>query len=184
MDSFRIQGGRRLAGRIQVEGSKNASLPLMAAALCTDGELTLRNVPCLSDISNMARLLRELGVQVDGDCGVVKMRVMDHNKVHAHYDIVKTMRASICVLGPLLARRRRAVIAMPGGCAFGSRPIDLHIRGMQALGAKVEYSGGDIIVRLPMGCAARPSSSAARTARPCSGRPMSCAPRRSPRAAP
>jgi len=151
MDSFRIQGGRRLAGRIQIEGSKNATLPLMAAALCTDGEITLRNVPCLSDISNMARLLRALGVQVDGDCGTVKMRVMDHNKVHAHYDIVKTMRASICVLGPLLARRRRAVISMPGGCAFGSRPIDLHLRGMQALGAKVELSGGDIIVTAPDG---------------------------------
>ena len=151
MDSFRIQGGRRLAGKIQIEGSKNATLPLMAAALCTDGEITLRNVPCLSDISNMARLLRELGVQVDGESGVMKMRVMDQNKVHAHYDIVKTMRASICVLGPLLARRRRAVIAMPGGCAFGSRPIDLHLRGMQALGAKVELDGGDIIVTAPEG---------------------------------
>ena len=114
MDSFRIQGGRRLAGKIQIEGSKNATLPLMAAALCTDGEITLRNVPCLSDISNMARLLRELGVQVDGESGVMKMRVMDQNKVHAHYDIVKTMRASICVLGPLLARRRRA--AEPDAC--------------------------------------------------------------------
>ena len=151
MDSFRIQGGRRLAGRIQIEGSKNATLPLMAAALCTDGEITLRNVPCLSDISNMAKLLRQLGVDVSGDCGTVRMRVMDHNKVHAHYDIVKTMRASICVLGPMLARRRRAVIAMPGGCAFGSRPIDLHLRGMQALGAKVELEGGDIIVTAPEG---------------------------------
>jgi UDP-N-acetylglucosamine 1-carboxyvinyltransferase len=151
MDSFRIQGGRRLAGRIQIEGSKNAALPLMAAALMTDGELTLRNVPCLSDISNMARLLRALGVEVDGDCGTVKLRVMDHNKVHAHYDIVKTMRASICVLGPLLARRRRAVIAMPGGCAFGSRPIDLHLRGMEALGAKIELTGGDIIATAPEG---------------------------------
>jgi UDP-N-acetylglucosamine 1-carboxyvinyltransferase len=151
MDSFRIQGGRRLAGRIQIEGSKNASLPLMAAALCTDGELTLRNVPCLSDISNMARLLRELGVDVDGDCGTMKMRVVDQNQVHARYDIVKTMRASICVLGPMLARRRRAVIAMPGGCSFGSRPIDLHLRGMEALGAKIEYQGGDIIVTAPDG---------------------------------
>lgn len=151
MDSFRIQGGRRLAGRIQIEGSKNASLPLMAAALCTDGEITLRNVPCLSDISNMARLLRELGVEVDGDCGTMKMRVVDQNQVHARYDIVKTMRASICVLGPMLARRRRAVIAMPGGCAFGSRPIDLHLRGMEALGAKIEYQGGDIIVTAPDG---------------------------------
>jgi UDP-N-acetylglucosamine 1-carboxyvinyltransferase len=151
MDSFRIQGGRRLAGTIQIEGSKNATLPLMAAALCTDGEITLRNVPCLSDISNMARLLRELGVEMDGDCGTVRMRVVDHNLVHARYDIVKTMRASICVLGPMLARRRRAVIAMPGGCAFGSRPIDLHLRGMQALGAKVELNGGDIIVTAPEG---------------------------------
>jgi len=151
MDSFRIQGGRRLAGRIQIEGSKNATLPLMAAALCTDGEITLRNVPCLSDISNMARLLRELGVEIDGDCGTVKFRVMDHNQVHCRYDIVKTMRASICVLGPMLARRRRAVIAMPGGCAFGSRPIDLHLRGMQALGAKVELNGGDIVVTAPDG---------------------------------
>ncbi|MCE2884285.1 MAG: UDP-N-acetylglucosamine 1-carboxyvinyltransferase [Planctomycetaceae bacterium] len=151
MDSFRIQGGRRLAGTIQVEGSKNSTLPLMAAALCTDGEITLRNVPCLSDISNMARLLRELGVDMDGDCGTIKMRVVDQNQVHARYDIVKTMRASICVLGPMLARRRRAVIAMPGGCSFGSRPIDLHLRGMQALGAKVELNGGDIVVTAPEG---------------------------------
>ena len=119
MDSFRIQGGRRLAGRIQVEGSKNATLPLMAAALCSDGEVSLRNVPCLSDISNMARLMRELGVAVDGECGTVRFEVMDQNQVHARYDIVKTMRASISVLGPMLARRRRAVIAMPGGCSFG-----------------------------------------------------------------
>ncbi len=151
MDSFRIQGGKRLAGTIQVEGSKNATLPLMAAALCTDGEITLRNVPCLSDITNMARLLRELGVDIDGDCGTMKMRVVDHNRVHARYDIVKTMRASICVLGPMLARRRRAVIAMPGGCAFGSRPIDLHLRGMEALGARIEFDGGDIIVTAPDG---------------------------------
>ncbi len=151
MDSFRIHGGRRLAGRIQIEGSKNATLPLMAAALCTDGDLTLKNVPCLSDISNMARLLRELGVEIDGDSGTMRMRVVDHNLVHCRYDIVKTMRASICVLGPMLARRRRAVIAMPGGCAFGSRPIDLHLRGMQALGAKIDFNGGDIIVTAPDG---------------------------------
>ncbi|MFZ9880175.1 MAG: UDP-N-acetylglucosamine 1-carboxyvinyltransferase [Phycisphaerales bacterium] len=151
MDSFRIQGGRRLAGRIQIEGSKNAALPLMAAALCTDGEITLRNVPCLSDISNMGRLLRTLGVEMDGDCGTVRMSVSDPNQVHAHYDIVKTMRASICVLGPMLARRRRVSIAMPGGCAFGSRPIDLHLRGMQALGAKIELNGGDIIATAPDG---------------------------------
>ena len=145
MDSFRIQGGRRLAGTIQIEGSKNSTLPLMAAALCTDGEITLRNVPCLSDISNMARLLRELGVDMDGDCGTIKMRVVDQNQVHARYDIVRTMRASICVLGPMLARRRKAMVSMPGGCAFGHRPVDLHLRGLEALGAKIELRGGDII---------------------------------------
>jgi UDP-N-acetylglucosamine 1-carboxyvinyltransferase len=131
MDSFRIQGGRRLAGRIKIEGSKNATLPLLAAALCTDGTLTLRNVPCLSDISNMLKLLRELGVDVDGECGTIKTRVVDQNRIHAHYDIVKTMRASISVLGPMLARRRRARVSMPGGCAFGERPIDLHLRGLE-----------------------------------------------------
>ena len=151
MDSFRIQGGRRLAGRIQVEGSKNATLPLMAAALCSDGEVSLRNVPCLSDISNMARLMRELGVAVDGECGTVRFEVMDQNQVHARYDIVKTMRASISVLGPMLARRRRAVIAMPGGCSFGSRPIDLHLRGMEALGARIELENGDIVATAPEG---------------------------------
>ncbi|MEY3022363.1 MAG: UDP-N-acetylglucosamine 1-carboxyvinyltransferase MurA [Planctomycetota bacterium] len=151
MDSFRILGSRRLSGRIQVEGSKNATLPLMAAVLCSDGPVTLRNVPCLSDISNMARLVRELGVAVDGDCGTVRFEVMDQNQVHARYDIVKTMRASISVLGPMLARRRRAVIAMPGGCAFGSRPIDLHLRGMQALGARIELENGDIVATAPEG---------------------------------
>ena len=149
MDSFRIQGGRRLAGRIKIEGSKNATLPLLAAALCTDGTLTLRNVPCLSDISNMLKLLRELGVEVDGECGTIKTRVVDQNRIHAHYDIVKTMRASISVLGPMLARRRRARVSMPGGCAFGERPIDLHLRGLQALGARIELSGGDIVATAP-----------------------------------
>ncbi len=151
MDSFRIQGGRRLAGRIQIEGSKNATLPLMAAALATDGTLTLRNVPCLSDISNMTRLLRQLGVEVDGECGTVKMHVADPNQIHAKYEIVKTMRASICVLGPMLARRRRARVSMPGGCAFGERPIDLHLRGLEALGAKIELTEGDIIATAPQG---------------------------------
>jgi UDP-N-acetylglucosamine 1-carboxyvinyltransferase len=146
MDFFRIQGGRRLAGRVAVEGSKNAALPLMAAALLTDRPVTLRNVPNLSDISNMVRLLKELGVDASGDHGTVTLTSMDENQVHARYDIVRTMRASICCLGPMLARRKRAVIAMPGGCAFGSRPVDLHLRGMQALGAKVELNGGDIVV--------------------------------------
>ncbi len=149
MEFFRIHGGRRLAGRVAIEGSKNAALPLMAASLLTDQPITLRNVPVLSDIGNMGRLLRELGVDVRGEEGTMHFASMDENQVHARYDIVRTMRASICVLGPMLARRKKAVVAMPGGCAFGSRPVDLHLRGLQALGAKVELQGGDIVVSAP-----------------------------------
>jgi UDP-N-acetylglucosamine 1-carboxyvinyltransferase len=146
MDFFRIQGGRRLAGRVAIEGSKNAALPLMAASLLTDQPVVLRNVPELSDIGNMLRLLRELGVDTQGEHGTVRLTSMDENQFHARYDIVRTMRASICVLGPMLARRKKAIVAMPGGCAFGSRPVDLHLRGLQGLGAKIELNGGDIVV--------------------------------------
>lgn len=145
MDAFRIQGGTRLAGRIAVDGSKNAALPLMAAALLTDEPITLRRVPDLSDIANMSRLLDELGCAVSGTHGTITLRTQDTSATRARYDIVKTMRASICVLGPLLARRGRAEISMPGGCVFGDRPVDLHLRGLEALGAKVELQGGYII---------------------------------------
>lgn len=145
MDAFRIQGGARLSGRIAIDGSKNASLPLMAAALLTDEPVTLRRVPALSDISNMARLLGELGCHVEGRHGTITLRSVDPSLTHARYDIVRTMRAGICVLGPLLARRRRASVAMPGGCVFGARPVDLHLRGLQAMGANIELQSGDII---------------------------------------
>ncbi|MCP3903421.1 MAG: UDP-N-acetylglucosamine 1-carboxyvinyltransferase [Planctomycetes bacterium] len=145
MDEYRIKGGARLEGRVAVDGSKNASLPLMAAALLADEPVTLRRVPELSDIRNMVRLLGELGCQADRDHGTVTLETVDPTLSHARYEIVRTMRASICVLGPLLARRGRASVAMPGGCAFGARPVDLHLRGLQALGAKIELSGGDII---------------------------------------
>ncbi|MCA9285896.1 MAG: UDP-N-acetylglucosamine 1-carboxyvinyltransferase [Phycisphaerales bacterium] len=145
MDVFRIHGGRRLHGRIAVEGSKNAALPLMAAALMADGPVVLRNVPELSDIANLARLLEELGCSVEGRSGTVTLTNHDPSRTHARYEIVRTMRASICVLGPILARRKRARVAMPGGCAFGARPVDLHLRGLQALGARIELQGGDIV---------------------------------------
>jgi UDP-N-acetylglucosamine 1-carboxyvinyltransferase len=145
MDAFRILGGSRLTGRIAVDGSKNASLPLMAAALLADQPVTLRRVPALSDISNMSRLLAELGCETEAENGTLTLTNVDHTLTHARYDIVRTMRASICVLGPLLARRKRAQVSMPGGCAFGDRPIDLHLRGLQALGARIELKGGDII---------------------------------------
>ncbi|MBX3355467.1 MAG: UDP-N-acetylglucosamine 1-carboxyvinyltransferase [Phycisphaeraceae bacterium] len=146
MDFFRIQGGRRLSGRISVEGSKNAALPMMAASLLTDQPVVLRNVAELSDIANMARLLDELGVAVRFSEGAVTLHSQDENRITARYDVVRTMRASICTLGPMLARRRRAVVSMPGGCAFGDRPVDLHVKGMLALGAKVEQRNGNLVV--------------------------------------
>lgn len=155
MDRFVIQGGRRLEGVVRINGSKNASLPLMAAALLTDQPVTLRGVPGLADIGNMRRLLTELGVSIDDHSGpdgnAETMRVTDDSEVHARYDIVRTMRASICVLGPLLAARGRARVSMPGGCAIGDRPVDLHLRGMEALGAEIELDGGDIVARAPGG---------------------------------
>ncbi len=145
MDAFRIVGGSRLTGRMAVDGSKNAALPLMAAALLADEPITLRRVPRLSDIANMSRLLGELGCDVQGEHGTMTLSNFDTSRTHARYDIVRTMRASICVLGPLLARRKTARVSMPGGCAFGDRPVDLHLRGLQALGAKIEFKGGDIV---------------------------------------
>ncbi len=147
MDAFRIHGGARLSGRIAVDGSKNASLPLMAATLLTDEPVTLRGVPALSDVANMANLLGELGCQVDGTHGTIRMQTVDPTSSHARYDVVRTMRASICVLGPLVAKRKLASVAMPGGCAFGARPVDLHLRGLEALGAQIELQGGDIVAR-------------------------------------
>lgn len=156
MDSFVIQGGRRLEGSIRVHGSKNASLPLLAAALLTDEPVTFRDVPDLADIRNMLRLLAELGCERQtrpGAEGAVEnpltLRVTDPGKSHARYDIVRTMRASICTLGPMLARRGSAKISMPGGCAIGDRPVDLHLRGLRALGAEITLDSGDIIAKTP-----------------------------------
>jgi len=144
MDKFVIQGGRRLSGRVRVEGSKNAALPLMAASLLTDDRVTLTNVAELKDIKNLGDLLRTLGVETTVGNDQVVMQTVDPNAIEAPYDIVRTMRASICVLGPMLARRRRAIVSMPGGCAFGDRPVDLHLRGLQALGARIELRNGYI----------------------------------------
>jgi UDP-N-acetylglucosamine 1-carboxyvinyltransferase len=144
MDKFVIQGGRRLAGRVRVEGSKNAALPLMAASLLTDDQVTLTNVAELKDIKNLGDLLHTLGVRTEVGNDQVVMQTVDPNAIEAPYDIVRTMRASICVLGPMLARRRRAIVSMPGGCAFGDRPVDLHLRGLQALGARIELRNGYI----------------------------------------
>lgn len=149
MDVFRIQGGRRLSGRLAIEGSKNATLPLMAAALMSDAPVVLRNVPELSDIRNMGRLLDELGCRATFDGDVLRLENVDTRLTHARYEVVRTMRASICVLGPLLARRGHARVSMPGGCAIGDRPVDLHLRGLRALGARITLDNGDIVASAP-----------------------------------
>ncbi len=155
MDVFVIEGGRKLAGTLRINGSKNAALPLLAASLLTDEPVTLRDVPDLSDIRNMERLLGELGVEIESHneeenaLSTTRLRVVDQSEFHARYDIVRTMRASICVLGPILAKRGQVRVSMPGGCAIGQRPVDLHLRGLEALGAIITLEGGDIVAKSP-----------------------------------
>ncbi len=157
MDAFVIEGGKPISGRFEVHGSKNAALPMLAAALLTDEPVELSDVPRLEDISNMLRLLAELGVDVTEQDGpsrggrLVRTVVTDTSLSHARYDIVRTMRAGVCVLGPMLARRGEARISMPGGCAIGPRPIDLHLKGLAALGASISLSNGDVVAKAPAG---------------------------------
>jgi len=153
VDTFVIQGGRRLRGRVRVNGAKNACLSQMAAALLTDEPVTLRDVPDLRDTRNMVALLESLGcqVQADDDFHQPTIRVTDPTQSVAHYDIVRTMRASICVLGPLLAKRGAARVSMPGGCNIGDRPVDLHLRGLRALGANIVLEEGYIVAEAPEG---------------------------------
>ncbi|MFQ5494242.1 MAG: UDP-N-acetylglucosamine 1-carboxyvinyltransferase, partial [Phycisphaerae bacterium] len=128
--------------------AKNAALPIMAACVLLEGETVLRNVPDLADVRQMQVLLARLGVKSQrDDDGALHLCVEDEMNVHAEYELVSKMRASVCVMGPLLAKRTRAQVAMPGGCAIGDRPIDLHIRGLQALGADFDLVGGDVLLR-------------------------------------
>jgi UDP-N-acetylglucosamine 1-carboxyvinyltransferase len=149
VDKILIEGGRRLEGRVKVSGAKNAALPLMCAALLVDRPVRLRNVPDLMDVRTTGKLLRTMGVSVtlDGDAVVI-----DASRVtapEAPYELVKTMRASILVLGPLVARCGRARVSLPGGCAIGERPINLHLKGLEALGAKIHLSGGYVEAEAP-----------------------------------
>jgi len=145
MDQFVINGGRRLKGDITVGGAKNAALPIMAAAMLADGPSVIRDVPDLADVRHTADLLGDLGLTVRRDQADLHLEVVDESPIHAPYDRVRKMRASICVLGPLLAKRKKARVAMPGGCAIGARPVNLHLRGLEALGAKIELDSGDIV---------------------------------------
>jgi UDP-N-acetylglucosamine 1-carboxyvinyltransferase len=145
MDALVIKGGRRLTGRVEVSGAKNAALPVMAATLLAPGVHTLRNVPLLSDTRTMARVLEQLGARVEFRGHACKIDTSNITSYEAPYDLVRTMRASIYVLGPLLARFGAARVSLPGGCAWGPRPVNLHIEGMKAMGAALEIDHGYIM---------------------------------------
>ncbi|MFZ6692328.1 UDP-N-acetylglucosamine 1-carboxyvinyltransferase [Undibacterium sp. SXout20W] len=144
MDKLLITGGSRLNGDIRISGAKNAALPILCAALLTSDELVLHNVPSLQDVSTMFKLLRQMGVSITQEDGVTTLRGNAIDKLEAPYDMVKTMRASILVLGPLVARFGEAKVSLPGGCGIGSRPVDQHIKGLQAMGAEITIEAGYI----------------------------------------
>ncbi len=143
MDKIRIVGGRKLAGRVEIGGAKNAVLPAMAASLLTDETLVLNNVPAVWDVGTMRRLLAELGVRVEQPSRrSLSLSSPSVRSFEAPYELVKTMRASVLVLGPLLARRGRARVSLPGGCSIGARPIDFHVAALEKLGAEVRLEHG------------------------------------------
>ena len=153
MDKLRITGGQPLNGEVLVSGAKNAALPELCATLLTAEPVTLRNVPRLQDVATMRRLLENMGVtvQTHGERGGMTLHAADPITPEAPYELVKTMRASVLALGPLLARFGRAKVSLPGGCAIGSRPVDQHIKGLQAMGAEIVVEHGYMVAQLPAG---------------------------------
>ncbi len=147
MDKLIIHGGRRLAGEVTVSGAKNAALPLLFATLLAPGPHRIGNLPRLRDISTAERLLAELGAEVESSNGSVRVATAQINSMEAPYDLVRTMRASVLVLGPLLARYGRARVSLPGGCAIGARPINLHLKGLEAMGAEIHLDHGYVEAR-------------------------------------
>jgi UDP-N-acetylglucosamine 1-carboxyvinyltransferase len=148
MDMFVIQGGVPLCGTVPVSGAKNSALPLMAAALAAEGRTVLRSVPRLVDVETLSLLLQTLGVHVGrNDQDALTLEVVDERPHVADYELVRRMRAGFCVLGPLLARRGRACVSLPGGCNIGDRPIELHLKGLRALGAEITIERGYVIAR-------------------------------------
>jgi UDP-N-acetylglucosamine 1-carboxyvinyltransferase len=159
MDRMRIRGGKPLCGKIQISGAKNAALPLLTASLLSDEPLTLENVPQLADIATMAKLLAQhgVGISLDGHKGggqtgcTIELHAKSITNTTAPYELVRKMRASILVLGPLLARAREARVSLPGGCAIGTRPVDFHINALQAMGAEISIDEGYINAKAPNG---------------------------------
>jgi len=151
MDKFRIHGGKPLEGRISISGAKNSALPALAACLLTDEAVTLDRIPPVRDIRTMMQLLEHAGAALDVDGELVKVRAESLTRPEAPYELVKTMRASSLVLGPLVARTGRARVSMPGGCAIGARPINLHVSALEQLGAEIHQSHGYVEARAPRG---------------------------------
>ncbi|MFO0651876.1 MAG: UDP-N-acetylglucosamine 1-carboxyvinyltransferase [Polyangiales bacterium] len=149
MDNLVVEGGVPLHGTIRVSGAKNAALPILSAALLTEGECTFRNVPRLRDIETMAALLRFMGAETEVEPPVVHVRTGVLKRTEAPYELVKQMRASVLVLGPLVARYGRARVSMPGGCAIGARPIDQHLKGLEAMGATIKLDHGYVMAECP-----------------------------------
>jgi UDP-N-acetylglucosamine 1-carboxyvinyltransferase len=144
MQKLTIQGGTRLNGEVRISGAKNAALPILCASLLSSDSLQLDNVPDLNDINTMCKLLQQMGVAIEASGRQMVLSAAHIDKLEAPYDMVKTMRAAILVLGPLLARFGEASVSLPGGCAIGSRPVDLHIKGLQAMGADIHIEHGYI----------------------------------------
>ncbi len=151
MDNLRIEGGVPLKGTLRISGAKNAALPILCASLLADGDSCFRNVPDLTDIRTTAKLLRHLGLDVEVEPPVVKVTGRPVGDPDAPYDLVRKMRASVLVLGPLTARYGKARVSLPGGCAIGARPIDLHLKGLEAMGAVIELEHGYVNVEVPKG---------------------------------
>ncbi len=153
MDKLLIRGGKRLHGEIAISGAKNAALPEMCAVLLTADPVKLTNVPRLRDVSTMRKLLENMGVAIElhGERGGITFEARDPVNPEAPYELVKTMRASVLALGPLLARTGRAKVSLPGGCAIGARPVEQHIKGLQAMGAIIDVEHGYMVARLPEG---------------------------------
>ncbi len=151
MEKLLVHGGARLSGNVNISGSKNAALPIIAATLLTGEKCVIRRVPDVSDTNYMLQILQNLGAEVERASGTVTVKAEKLKGAEAPYELVRKMRASICVMGPLLARMKEANVSLPGGCVIGDRPVDLHLRGLEGLGAEVQVEGGNILVRAKRG---------------------------------